>query len=408
MQNNQRTTIGLDLGTSNIKGVCWSAARGVIHKVNAPVELAHPGKGRVEINPEGYLRLVAGLIRELADAACAHVDGIAFAAASGNTLLCRPDGTPATPIISWLDTRLDDWMPPTEWHLRRSSGWPAIPTFPPMHLEYFRREMPEKLKASIVAMNNDWLCWRLCGRHALDTSNATPFYLWKQGEDIWNQAMLDYYGIGISQLPEMLPPGRPIAMLAAEFHHGNLDGRTLLATGSFDHPAAARAVNITRPGDMLLSCGTSWVGFYPAAARQDVPETELCDVFQSADGGCWGGMFSLAKVGREIEDFILERYGDGPSRHIQFNQEAMTKGTPARKLMDDVITRFRNLLERSPRNVGRMVVCGGPSEGEAWPGAIEELLRVSVETSPYKSHTGAAGAAMLAASACDMYLKQHK
>ena len=399
MESNQLTTIGLDLGTSGVKGVCWNRKNGILRSATAPVPLVQSEEGRIEIDPAAYLELTTRMIRELAEAAATPVAGMAFAAASGNTLLCKQDATPLTPIISWLDTRLNDWMPPREWNVRNVCGWPAIPTFPLMHLEFFRREMPHTLASANIAMNNDWLCWRLCGKHALDTSNATPFYLWNQGEAHWERPILAYYGIREDQLPDMLPPGRIIAPLATEFQKGNLTGQTIIVTGSFDHPSAARAAGITETGELLLSCGTSWVGFYPASSRNDIPDNELCDVFQSADGGCWGGMFSLAQVGREVEDFICGRYGFGASRHEDFNQEAKRIGTPAREKMDSVITRFRALLERRPRQIRHLVVCGGPSEGEAWPEAIESLLGIPVEVSPFRSYTGAVGAAMLAEKA---------
>ena len=146
---------------------------------------------------------------------------------------------------------------------------------------------------------------------------------------------------------------------------------------------------------MLLSCGTSWVGFYPVPRREDVPMNELCDTFQSGSGGCWGAMFSLAKVGVEVEQFICNRYGNRPQRYDEFNSEAEKAGSPAHEMMLSVIRRFKERFDRHA-GVERIVLSGGPSEGKTWPKLIEECLKVKVEISPYHSYTGAVGAAQLA------------
>ena len=388
------TTIGLDLGTGAVKGVCWNARQGVLKSVSCRVTFDHPGPDRVELDPAAYTELVFGIINALAESSGEEITGISFAAASGNTLLCAPDGTPRTPVISWLDKRLEDWLPPPEWQVRKTTGWPALRTFPLMHLEYFRRTAPRLLKSSVVAMNNDFLVWRLCGEHLLDNSNAAAFYLWDQAANDY-APFLEYYGLSPSQLPRILPVGSVAGNLKREYHCGNLTENTKIFLGSFDHPSAARAAGILEPGNMLLSCGTSWVGFYPCAKRDEVPENELCDAFRSGSGGCWGGMFSIAKAGVKIEEFICSRYGNTPDRYDRFNAEALAEDGPARQLMLEVIGRFKERFDQHGK-VRRLVVCGGPSEGAGWLKFLRERIDAGIEVSPYHSYTGAVGAAMIA------------
>ncbi|MBR2373499.1 MAG: hypothetical protein IKA87_04640, partial [Lentisphaeria bacterium] len=302
------TSIGLDLGTGAIKGVCWNSSKGILKKISERVVFNYPAADHVELDPQQYKEQILGIIKSLAEAAGENITGISFAAASGNTLLCTAQGEPLTPIISWLDKRLKDWLPPESWQVRKTTGWPAISTFPLMHLEYFRRTAPELLKNSVVAMNNDFLTWDLCGQHILDASNAAPFYFWDQTKNDYT-AYTAHYGITKAQLPRIMPTGTIAGTLKKEYCGGHLTAETRIVAGSFDHPAGARAVNVLEPGNMLLSCGTSWVGFYPCRTREDVPLKELCDTFQAPDG-CWGAMFSVPAVGVEIENFICTRYGN--------------------------------------------------------------------------------------------------
>ena len=388
------TLIGLDLGTGAIKGVCFNPEKGVLKKISERVEFNHPFENHAELDPGTYTAQVIDIINSLAEGSNEEIYGISFAAASGNTLLCTPDGTPRTPIISWLDKRLNDWLPPEEWQIRQTTGWKRIPTFPLMHLEYFRRTAPELLKSSKIAMNNDFLTWQLCGNHLLDASNAAPFYLWDQQKSEY-VTYLDHYGIVAEQLPGVVPCGTVAGTLKTEFQRGNLTANTRIVAGSFDHPAGARAVGVLEPGSMLLSCGTSWVGFYPCAERNMIPDDELCDSFQSGSGGCWGAMFSIPAVGVEIEDFICSRFGRECDRYEKFNDEALAGDTPSRALMYKIIDRFKERFEQHP-GVSRVVISGGPSEGRGWLKYLKECLGITIEVSPYHSYTGAVGAAQIA------------
>ena len=392
------TSIGLDLGTGAIKGVCWDQKKGILHKISEAVSINRPAPDHAELDPLQYKDQILRIINALADAAEEPVSGISFAAASGNTLLCTLEGEALTPVISWLDKRLKDWQVPELWQVRKTTGWPAISTFPLMHLEYFRRTKPGLLKDAIIAMNNDYLTWHLCGKHILDNSNAAPFYCWDQENNV-PAPYLGYYGITPEQLPQILPTGTTGGTLKKEFCQGHLTPETRIVAGSFDHPAGARAVNVLEPGSMLLSCGTSWVGFYPCRSRRDVPEKELCDTFRSGSGGCWGAMFSVAAVGLEIENFICQRFGRNSRRYEMFNDEALQGETPSKQKMLEVIRRFKERFDQHS-GISRVVLSGGPSEGRAWHKFLEKELGLPVEVSPYHSYTGAVGAAMIAGGIC--------
>lgn len=388
--------IGLDLGTGAIKAVLWNKEKGILERISERVEFSRPAPGFVEMDPDAYLEQFMKIVKTLAAASGKEISGIAFTAASGNTLLCDQEGNALTPIISWLDTRLgDEFFPPESWEVRKTTGWPALKTFPLMHLEYFKRKAPALLAGSIVAMNNDFLTWQLCGNHLLDSSNAAPFYLVEQATGKLAPYVKEYYNLSENQLPEIVPPGTFAGYLKEKWQGGNLTSNTRIHCGSFDHPAGARAAGITSPGELLLSCGTSWVGFYPAAKREDIPASDLCDVFQSSCGGCWGGMFSLAKVGVEVEAFTVERFGNIPERYRLFNEEAMDRKSASFARMKEVIFRFKEKFDlHGPFT--RIVISGGPSEGAAWKKYTEEFLDVPVKSSPYLSYTGAAGSAIMA------------
>ena len=392
-----RKLIGLDMGTGAVKGVLWDSSGAVEATAERPVPLSRPAEGHVEIDAAAYEALVVSLLRDLADASSAPIDAISMAAASGNTLLCDAEANPLTPIISWLDTRLD-WCPPPEWNVREVTGWPPGNLMTPMHLEHFRRSAPEMLKGGIVAMNNDWLCWRLCGVHALDLSTATTFYLCNQTEERYEQRYLDHYGLTAAQLPKLVSTGTPVGKLLPRWAGGNLTTGTAVVAGSFDHPAAARAAGVLHAGELLLSCGTSWVGFLPYPDRARVPMSLLCDPFlsQGGEGGCWGAMFSLTAAGLRLEEFIVGQFGREAGRYDRFNDEALLEGTASNTFAMELLAELKKALAATGAAPRQAVFCGGPSRGKAWAPLLEKTLGIPIRPSAYKTSTGAVGAAMIA------------
>jgi xylulokinase len=381
-------SIGLDLGTSAIKGVLYDGKQ-VLAEGHRDVPLLREGE-KVEIDALGHWEDAWSLICELGRQSDEAIVGIAMAAASGNTLLTELDGTPRTRIVSWLDKR-ESPLEPVDLH--ELVGWPWNGGFPLVHLAWWRQHKPELMADNPnVFMNNDWLAFKLTGKRGLDHSSATPFFLQDQARGVYSEELLALVGLLPSQLSPLCPSGTEIGRLRPELANGNLTCDTKVYSGSFDHPSAARAVGMTTPGDILLSCGTSWVGFSPIDTRR-VRKGFLCDPFESYRGGPWGEIFSIARIGLELESFIVSRYGDGADRYDLFNSEALATEGAARDLVLSTIDRFKSRLEFTPR---RLVMVGGPSEGKAWRHFIGERLGLTVEISPFAKQAGAVGAAMLA------------
>ncbi len=386
--------IGFDLGTSSIKAVRWNRQDGIVAKSSRKAPMQYPAENQVEMDAEEYLSLVTDILAELAAVPGEPIAAIAMAAASGNTVLCSPeDSKPLTPIISWLDKRLD-WRPPSDWNTRETSGWPCGGTFPLMHLEYFRRTCPELLDSARIAMSNDLITWRLTGKHVLDYSSGTPFYLINQKERRYEKKYLEHYGITEDRLPSLADTGTPVGRLLPRYVTGCLTPETIVAAGSFDHPAAALASGVTQYGDILLSCGTSWVVFAPVPNRDTVPLSELADPFLSASGGCWGAISSLAYIGIEIDKFVHDHFGEDSGCYARFEEESKDKNSPAAAFMLDVVTRFK--AKTKNHHIERAVMTGGPSNSPTWIRYMEEELNIKITTSPYHDHAGSVGAAMIA------------
>ena len=420
--------IGLDLGTSATKGVLLSGKGEILAREKAGTEFIYPEPGFVEIDPEAHYRSVCAVIRSLAAAAPdgADIRAVSMAAASGNTLLLDDDGHPLTRIISWLDTRpAGSGLGVDE--VRCVTGWPCVDRFPPAHMTWLRAHAPEHWSgARRVVMNNDYLQYRLTGVFALDWSTATTFHIFDQAQCRWYLPFLDRFGVREEQLSDLAPPGTVVGEITeTAMQDTGLPENCRVVSGSFDHPSAARACGVLEPGDVLLSCGTSWVGFYPVTDRDKVIELGmLADPFMQPDGP-WGAMFSLPEVGRRVDDWLEVVFG---SRDYRAFSDAAAEGSAAGGLRIDMLEDApvdekrrmvqehgeavvcRALMESTARAmcdriwelaaagipVERITMVGGPTNSPIWPRILADQLGCEIALPEYGEVAGAVGAAILA------------
>lgn len=430
MTDTHDTFIGLDLGTSALKGVLTDASGHVLHTAKRLVVYHYPAPGHVEADPLAHWHDVASLIRELAAAAPAPVRALALSGASGNTLLTDAAGTPLTPILNWMDRRcegvaLDALEDLTSAAVRRVTGWPCVDSFPLAHLAWLRAYCPDVFESAAHAcMNTDWLLFKLAGQWAMDHSTATTFHLQDQVERCWHAPYLTRLGLHEKQLSRLTASGTSVGPLTAEAARATgLTTATLAVSGAFDHPSAARAVGVVTPGQLMLSCGTSWVGFLPCVERDALLDAEmLCDPFLSAAGGPWGGMFSVPAIGPTIDWYVVHQIAPGEAEPLRvFDARAAEAapgadgleidllappqridGTPAqiaRAVMEGAARALNERLARLRAHgfaFRRAVMVGGPGNSPVWPGILAAATGLDLTVG--SAHAGAVGAALLAAA----------
>ncbi len=428
--------MGLDLGTSSIKGVLLRAdGTGEAEYGRSPFRYNTTPDGRVEINAEDYLASCFKLMRELSSKlpADGELCAVGNASASGNVLLLGEDGKPITPIFNWQDHRVTDEVDKvlgsdfdTEAYFR-STGWAfSGKTFPLAQLSWLKCHESEKLEnCSAVCMSTEYLLKTLTGEWGISTSAGTPFYLIDQKSGTYNKDVLDKFGIPESKLPPVVKVGTVIGKVTEEGSRlSGLPVGTPMIAGTFDHPSAARGTGIIKQGQVLLSCGTSWVGFFPVDSRELLVDNHmLIDPFLSGSGGAWAGMVSLASVASKIDEYVTHFFGEGDGRYKRFEGESkkgesgagglvitMTdaddlaeiekhpKPMIARAIMECVVGMLKKDFDRLAEagiSAKSGVMVGGPSECPFWTNVIEEKTGIHVEIK-HGAFAGARGAALVA------------
>ena len=421
--------IGLDIGTSSVKGILTFGNGQIVKTARKDFRYTYLDNGGVEISAESYIEACFCAIRELSEGQD-QIDGFCASSASGNLLLLDQENQPLTPIYNWQDKRVTTEareilgeMDTDE--LYKQTGWPfSYKTMPLALLCYIKKHEPEKIRqCGKVCMSTEYLYFRLTGKWGISTSAGTPFYLMDQRSGEYIPEILEKIGINEDQLPPVSACGSVLggATREAEGVCGLKEG-TPVILGSFDHPSAARGVGVLKEGEMLLSCGTSWVAFMPVNDRRKAERVKaLMDPFLSEKGGAWGTMVSASSLSERIRLYV-NRYIDhsenafrvlsklaeendsgGLEVNIQdapddASVEGYSKGNIARAVMESAIRILKaklSLLESAGLKAHRAVMVGGPSENPVWRKIILEMCDIEVCVR-HGAYAGAVGAAAIA------------
>lgn len=434
--------VGVDLGTSAFKAVAITVDGVILASARQEVTYERPGPDQVEFPAADRYQNLCDLIRPVASAlpADAQPAALCLSGANGNTLLLDGRHRPLAPAISWLDTRPGDDFPSllpqlSREEVRATVGWSWSKRFPLSQLGWIRRHRPDLYRrVRYVTPDTAYYHRELTGRLAIDHSSATTFFLQDQQRRRWHRPFLAALDLQPAALPDLVAPGTPIGRLTRTAARAvGLPAGLPVVAGSFDHPSAALGSGVLQPGDLLLSCGTSWVGFLPTRDRAAALAAGLIvDPFLQP-AGPWGAMFSLTAVGTVVDRYLTtvfplpkalslaERYQrfvaaagtvtcgqEGPPidpllplpEHRAAKARLVgdsTLGQLSRRLMVGVALALRRRLAAvttSGFKTRRITMVGGPTSSPVWTQIVADVLdrQLFIAGGP---NAGAVGAALL-------------
>ncbi len=317
--------IGLDIGTSAVKGAVLAFDGTVLATASGAYHYTDKGTARL-MDPTHFLDTCLNTIKQLAEQVetTHHVAAICPSCASGNLLFLDKDMQPLIPFIGWQthieQADLDSFYTDEEAaEIYKTVGWPRTNGFAVAMMPWFCKYRPDLLeKTAMICMSAEYLNFSLCGAWGLSHSMATPFYFEDQEKGIYNQKMLDRFGVTEAQLPPLMEKGSVIGSVKDELCEKlHLPQGTAVVLGSFDHPSGATGAGVYECGEVLLSCGTSWVEFFPMKNREEAIDTGfLVDRFM-LNGSPYCVMKSVASLGMKID--LLRKHYFGDMSHREFD-----------------------------------------------------------------------------------------
>lgn len=254
-----RCALGLDLGTSGLKGVLLDETGAVLATAESSYAFDSPHPGWAEIDPGVWERAARTVVaRLLADAQNARIVSLAIDGQMHGAVLVDTRGEAVRPAMLWPDTRavaeLDAWRsaPPAA---VRALANPVAPGMAGPMLAWVASHEPEVFSRAALSLSpKDWLRSRLVPDSLVtDPSDASATLLWDVPADDWNHAIAAPFA---HLLPAVLPSttvaGRLGAGPAADW---GLPAGLPVAVGSGDVAATLRGMD-ARPGVLSVILGS--------------------------------------------------------------------------------------------------------------------------------------------------------
>ncbi|WP_127114370.1 xylulokinase [Shimia sediminis] len=271
--------LGLDLGTSGMRGILVTEDQGIIAEAEAPYPTERPHPGWSEQDPANWVNACTTVIQALLEqspAAMQDLKAIATAGQMHGATLLDKNGTVLRPSILWNDTRSASEAAGLDAHsgVRQASGNIVFPGFTAPKLCWVSNNEPSIFsQVAKVLLPKDYLTFWLSGHYVSDMSDSAGTSWLDVGRRTWSNDLLKAGGMHPDQMPALLEGSALVGALrpalAEEFGFRH---EVLIVAGGGDNAAAACGIGALNEGDGFVSLGTS--GVLLAARDKFAPKPE--------------------------------------------------------------------------------------------------------------------------------------
>jgi xylulokinase len=312
--------IGLDLGTSSLKGVAVTAGGEIVARGHAPYPTHHPEPSAAEQDPRDWLAALATVVGQIKRVVPAERwQAIGLAAMIPTLVTCDAAGEPVGAAITWEDGRAAGEGDA----LRAAVGGDALYQATgqwldgryllPMVMRLARTE-PERLARSTQTLGaKDWLFAQLTGETITDPSTATGYGCYDLAGGRWLPEVLEA-AAELAAQPLPPPPAvhpsatiRPLTVAAAT--RLGLPAGLPVALGGADSVLAVAGMGLCTAGDVAYVTGTSTVILgLSDEPKLDTAHRYLVTPLAGAPG--WGREMDLLSTGSAVR-WLAQIFGFG-------------------------------------------------------------------------------------------------
>ena len=427
--------IGLDLGTSSLKGLVIDDAQNIFAESIVPLQVNRPHDGWSEQAPQDWLDAVEAVMEALAKQV--DLSGVRAIGLSGHmhgaTLLDVSDAV-LRPCILWNDIRSADEAAKLDADpmFRRLTGNIVFPGFTAPKLSWVRTHEPDLFEqVAKVLLPKDYLRLWLSGEHVAEMSDAAGTSWLDVGKRDWSDDLLAATGLTRSHMPRLVEGSEASGTLrAALANRWGLRANVIIAGGGGDNAASAIGVGVVKGGDAFVSLGTSGVLFAATDAYQPdaasavhsfchaVPDTwhQMGVILAASDAMSWFGRVlgatpedmtaELGPLQAPSNTLFLPYLGGERTPHndsvIRASFLNLDHGTDrhalTRAVIEGVTFAVRDsfdALTSTGTKIERLLAVGGGSKSEYWVQAIATALGLPISIPVSGDFGGAFGAARL-------------
>lgn len=258
-------TIGIDLGTSSLKGIILDQTGKVLGSASSEYEVNIPKTGYSEQEPNDWIisfdTVMDDLFKnfpEIKD----NVDGISFAGQMHSLVMLDTEDNVIRPAILWNDVRtskqsnmindenFDEVVSITKNRSLEGFTLPKLLWIKENESDNFKR-------LDTVLLPKDYLRFVITGEKHMDLSDAAGTLLLDIEKGVWSNELCDKYGVKVDTLPTLIESSGFTGKLSGKY----LDkyGEINVYAGGADNACAALGAGIVDSKRSMVSIGTSGV-----------------------------------------------------------------------------------------------------------------------------------------------------
>ena len=426
--------IGLDLGTSGLKGILIDDAQRVLAEATAPLTVSRPHDGWSEQAPSDWIAAAESVMDALSAYGLHKVQGIGLSGhMHGATLLDTTDEV-LRPCMLWNDTRSAEEAADLDADpmFRRISGNIVFPGFTAPKVDWVRKHEPSIWgKIAKILLPKDYLRLWLTGDHVSEMSDAAGTAWFDTSARDWSDDLLTATGLSRTHMPRLVEGTAVSGMLrAALAGRWGLPSGVVVAGGGGDNAASGVGVGVVRAGEAFVSLGTSGVLFAANDGYQPDPATAI-HTFCHALPNTWHQMGVVLSATDSLNWYAKMVGEDATSLTKQLTvlqapaktlflpylggertplnsatirgaflglEHATDRAAGARAVLEGVtyaIRDCRDALAATGTKLKHLLAVGGGSKSDYWLSAIATALNCPVSVPVAGDFGGAFGAARL-------------
>ncbi|MDO6763263.1 xylulokinase [Agarivorans sp. 1_MG-2023] len=272
--------IGIDLGTSGVKVVLLAENGDILNQANASLTVSRPAPLWSEQAPQDWWQATQDAMTSLSKQhSLAQVKAIGLSGQMHGATLLDAKGEILRPAILWNDGRsaaeceeIEAAVP----NSRKIVGNLMMPGFTAPKLLWIKQNEPEIFaQVDKVLLPKDYLRYLLSGNFASDMSDSAGTMWLDVAKRDWSEEILAATGLSRANMPELFEGSEVTGNLKPELAERWGMPAVPLVAGGGDNAAGAVGVGITKPGQAMLSLGTSGVYFAVSDGYLSNPESAL-------------------------------------------------------------------------------------------------------------------------------------
>lgn len=429
--------IGLDLGTSGLKGLLVDEKGNIIREESASYPVYYPQDGWSEQNPEDWLKAANEVLAALAEGVEEVVRGVSIGGQMHGLVILDENDEVIRPAILWNDgrTQAETRFLNSVIGKRKLSALTAniaFAGFTAPKILWVKTHEPENFaRIKKLMLPKDYLAYKLTGVFSTDYSDASGMLLLDVKNKCWSKEMLEICSVKEEWLPRLFESYEVTGMVCPD-----LLPNAIMTAGAGDNAAAAIGTGTVKNGDCNISLGTSGTVFISGDSFTEDGDNALHS-FAHANGK-WhlmGCILSAASCNKWwLEDILGTKDYDGAtegttlgednvfflpylmgerSPHNDVNARGAFIGMRANTtrqemslaVLEGVSFALRDCVEAAKAGgieITRATVCGGGAKSRVWREILANVLNceiVSLETEQEPSY----GAAILAMVGSGLY-----